>query len=114
MDSGSEMTTMPAFDAKQLGLPMPQRAAHGAVHSQTGLEIRSGYLRARVMGMDATEYAFPCLFLGDPDLPIPSRSGQSAPRKLLGLGGVVDKLRLSFDGTLGPRAPYGLLTVEKI
>ncbi len=113
VDSGSEMTTMPAVEAKQLGLPMPQRAARGAVHTQTGLEIRSGYLRVRVMGMDATEYLLPCLFLGDPDAPVPLAPGQPVPRRLLGLGGVVDKLRFLFDGTPGPGALYGLLIVEK-
>ena len=114
VDSGSEMTTMPAFQAKKLDLPMPQRAARGAVHTQTGLEIRSGYLRVRVMGMDATEYALPCLFLGDPDAPVPLAPGQPVPRRLLGLGGVVDKLRFLFDGKPGPGALYGLLIVEKI
>jgi|GEM_PF-2910012 len=35
VDSGSEMTTMPAYWARKLGLPMPQQAAPGAVHTQT-------------------------------------------------------------------------------
>src|SRR5947209_5468888 len=61
VDSGAEMSTMPAFLARQLDLPLPQKPAFGAVHSQTGLEIRSGFLRVRVAGMDPTEHAFPCL-----------------------------------------------------
>jgi hypothetical protein len=35
------------------------------------------------------------------------------PRNLLGLTGVIDKLRLIFDGDAGPGAPHGYLIVEK-
>jgi hypothetical protein len=69
VDSGSEMSTMPAYRARQLGLPIPQKAAPGATHTQTGLAIRSGYLRVKVVGMDPNEYAVPCFFLGDPTTP---------------------------------------------
>jgi hypothetical protein len=111
VDSGSEMTIMPAYRAGQLGLPMPQQAAAGAAHTQTGLSIRPGYLRVMVMGMDETEYVFPCFFLGDPAAPAGRAS--NAPRKLLGLSGVVDKLRISFDGAPTPNAPHGRITVER-
>jgi hypothetical protein len=74
LDTGAEMTTMSAFEAKQLGLPMPRHATRGAVHVQTGLTFRSGYLRFQIVGMDQTEYVVPCLFLGDPDAP-PTRRG---------------------------------------
>jgi hypothetical protein len=43
------MTKMPAFQAKQFGLPIPKQAAFGAIHKQTGLEIRAGWLRARTV-----------------------------------------------------------------
>ena len=52
VDTGTEITTMPAFDAKHLGLAIPHGAARGVAHRQTGLEIRSGVLRFRVAGMD--------------------------------------------------------------
>jgi hypothetical protein len=115
VDSASDMTTMPAFAAKLFGLPIPRSAAPGAVHTQTGLEIRSGYLRARVVGMDQTEYAFPCLFLGDPDTPpSPNAPAAAVPRNLLGLAGVVNQLRITFDGDpVPPHAQYGTMTVEK-
>jgi len=113
VDSGSEMTTMPAYRARQLGLPMPQQAAPGATHTQTGLSIRPGYLRVLVVGMDATEYVFPCFFLGDPAAPPPAGRAANAPRKLLGLSGVVDKLRIGFDGAPTPYAPHGRLTAER-
>jgi len=114
VDPGAEITTMPAFRARQLDLPMPRTAALGVVHDPTGLEIRSGYLRLRVVGMDQTEYAIPCFFLGDPAAAPPTTGvPASATKNLLGLGGVVDKLRLTFDGDAGPGAAHGHLSVEK-
>jgi hypothetical protein len=113
VDSGTEMTTMPAFRAKLLNLPMPQNASPGAVHLPTGMEIRSGYLRVRVVGMDQTEYAFPCFFLGDPVTPPLIQQPAPHPRKLLGLSGVIDKIRILFDGDPTPGAPYGNLVIEK-
>lgn len=57
--------------------------------------------------MDATEYHFPCYFVGDPSGPVP-RS-----RNLLGQTGVIDQIRLSFDGTPTLLSPFGVLVVEK-
>src|SRR6185295_6897083 len=64
VDCASGMTTMPAADAYRLGLPIPGTTAL-LKHQQTGLEIRSGFLRCQVVGMDQSEYTFPCFFLGD-------------------------------------------------
>jgi len=58
--------------------------------------------------MDLTEYIFPCYFLGDPD-----RTPPLTARNLLGLSGVIDQIRLTFDGKSSPGAPYGVLVVEK-
>src|SRR5262249_44851910 len=65
VDTGSQVSTMPAFDAKKLDLPIPV-AASPVAHQQTGLEVRFGLLRFRVAGLDQTEYVIPTLFLGDP------------------------------------------------
>ena len=106
VDSGTEMTTMPAYDAKSLDLPIPKKPVSNLVlYSQ---EVRPGLLRARVVGMDATEFVFPCYFLGDPNL---TPSAQA--RNLLGLNGVINQIRLSFDGTTSLHAPWGVLVVEK-
>lgn len=113
-DSGAEITTMPAADARGLDLPMPQRASLGVRHGQTGLEVRSGLIRAQIVGMDATEYVFPCFFVGDPNVPLSTYNPQSIPHNLLGLSGVVDKIRTAFDGTPTPGAIYGNLIVEKL
>lgn len=106
VDTGTEMTTMPASTAKDLDLPIPKAPTRGlALH---GHEVRRGLLRARIPGLDATEYAFPCSFLGDPDVPM------KEPRNLLGLTGVIEKLRLTFDGTPSGMAQFGVLIVEKM
>jgi hypothetical protein len=56
VDSGTEMTTMSAADAKNRSLPVPVRPVPGL--NFQGQEVRAGLLRARVVGMDQTEYLF--------------------------------------------------------
>jgi hypothetical protein len=104
-DSGTEMTTMPAAEATRIDLPIPRRPVRGVTFR--GQEARAGLLRAIIVGMDATEYAFPCYFLGDPVVPLPD------PKNLLGLTGVINQVRLTFDGTYTLAAPDGRLVVEK-
>lgn len=114
VDTGTEITTFPARDAKQLGLSMPQHPAVGAVHTQTGLPFRSGYLRFRIPGMDQTEYVSPCLFLGDPDTPPdPWQPAAVVPRKLLQPFGLLDQLRFLMDRDPASGTLYGSLFVEK-
>jgi hypothetical protein len=113
VDTGADITTMSAYDAKQLGLPVPQKAAAGATHTQTGLAIRSGVLRFRIDGMDPTEYATACLFLGDPDTPPDPSRPATFPRKLLQPFGLLQRLRFTLDQDPASGAPYGTLTVEK-
>jgi hypothetical protein len=111
VDTATDMSTMPAWLARQLNLPLPKNRVPNLTHS-SGLDVRNGVLRARVAGVDPVEHIFPCYFLGDPDVfPNPSQ----APvlfRSLLGLTGVVDKIRLLFDCRPSSRARYGILVVE--
>jgi len=112
VDTATDVTTFPAFRAKQLGLPMPQHPTGGARHTQTGLEIRSGFLRFRIAGMDPTEYAVACLFLGDPNMP-PTGSPGTIPRKLLQPLALLDRLRFQFDKNATLGAPHGEMLIEK-
>jgi hypothetical protein len=105
VDSGTEMTTMMAADAKDQQLPIPRRPVSGLTIQ--GQDVHSGLLRARIVGMDATEYIFPCYFLGDPNVPSAKR------RNLLGLTGVINQIRFTFDGATSLLAPCGVLVVEK-
>jgi hypothetical protein len=106
VDPGPEMTTMPAADARGHDLPIPKNAVPGL--NLKGEAVRSGLLRARIVGLDPTEFVFPCYFLGDPSLSPPSQS-----INLLGLTGVINQIHLGFDGTPSLRAPWGNLVVEK-
>lgn len=112
-DSGTEIITFPAYRAKFLGLPMPTNASPGVTHVQTGLEVRSGVLRFQIVGMDQTEYAAPCLFLGDTTVsPIPS-SFATSPRKLLQPFALLDHLRFVIEKDPATGSLYGDLVVEK-
>jgi hypothetical protein len=112
LDTATDVTTFPAFRAKQLNLPMPPKPSSGVVHTQTGLEIRSGLLRLRIQGMDSTEYAVACLFLGDAGNP-PSGPPAAFPRKLLQPFGLLNQLRFLFDKDAAAGAPYGEMIIEK-
>jgi hypothetical protein len=104
VDPGTEMTTMEAAEARKRDLPIPRKPVAGLTFK--GEEVRAGLLRARVLGMAPIEYVFPCYFLGDPNRP------PVQPRNLLGLTGVVNQLRLTFDGRPYPGARWGILVVE--
>jgi hypothetical protein len=112
VDSGTEITTFPAYEAQQLGLVVPVRPAP-VQHEPTGLEVRSGMLRFRIDGMDQTEYVVACLLLGDPNAPpSPHASAGTVPRKLLQPLALLEKLRFTMEKVpAGP--PYGELVVEK-
>ena len=114
VDPGTEMTTLPAARAKQLGIPFPQKPVPRLGITGKSAEVRAGLIRARVDGMDPTEYVFPCYFIGDPDAPFDPQRPPRFPRSLLGLSGVVDKIRILFDGTPTATAPHGLMVIEKI
>lgn len=114
VDSATDMTTFPAYRAQQLGLPIPANPS-ALTHNQTGLEVRSGYLRCQVEGLSQTEHVFPVFFLGDPSRPPnPNAPEATLPRNLLGLSGVVDKVKWHFDGDpVPPHAAYGMVTFEE-
>ena len=106
VDSGTQMTTMLAVDARKADLPIPKSPVSGLVlHGQ---EVRTSLLCARIVGMDPTEFVFPCYVIGDPNALPPAQ-----PRNLLGLNGVINQIRLTFDGTTSALAPWGILVVEK-
>jgi hypothetical protein len=113
IDCASEISTFPAYHAHLLGLPLPAKAAPGVIHTQTGLEIRSGLLRFQILGMDQTEYATPCLFLGDPMVPPHPGRPATLPRKLLQPFALVDRLRFVIDKDPLAGSLYGDLIVEK-
>lgn len=113
VDTSTDVTTFPAFRARQLGLPIPQSGNPGVTHTQTGLAVRSGYLRFRIRGMDATEYGISCFFLGNPSTRPDPNQPATLPRKLLQPLGLLDQLRFVFDKDPNDGTAHGTLTVEK-
>jgi hypothetical protein len=88
-------------------------ATPGARHRQTGLEVRSGLLRFRIVGLDATEYVIPCLFLGDPNVAPHPSSGTALPLPLLQPFALLTQFRFVMDHDLASAAIYGYVIVEK-
>jgi hypothetical protein len=113
LDCGTEITTFPAYWAKQFDLPMPSSPSVGTVHIPTGLEIRSGTLRFRIDGMDPTEYYVACFFLGDPDTAPDPRAIATFPRKLLQPFSLLDRLRFLMDHDPASAMLYGHVIVEQ-
>jgi len=112
VDSGTEITTFPACEAKQLGLFVPANPA-AVRHEQTGLEVRSGMLVFQIDGMDQTLYAVSCLLLGDPNArPSPNAPKGTLPRNLLQPLALLEKLNFSTKKEQGG-PPYGELVIEK-
>ena len=94
---------------------MPQHPVAGGLDLLgVATEVRAGPLRARIEGLDATEYVFPCYFIGDPNAAADRRNRPMFPRNLLGLTGVVEQIRIHFDGTPTLGCPHGTLVIEKI
>ncbi len=112
VDTGTEITTFPAYEAKQLGLVVPARPA-SVRHKQSGLEVRSGMLRFRIIGMDQTEYAVACLFLGDPNVARSPTQPTTGPRKLLQPFALLNQLRFAIERDPVAGSVYGELIVEK-
>jgi hypothetical protein len=113
VDTATDLTTMAAYEAKRLGLPIPAHPVAGAVHKQTGLAIHSGFLRFRIAGLNTTEYAVSCFFLGDPDTPPNPNQPVTYPRQLLQPLQLLDQLRFTMDKDPTSAAIYGTLTVEQ-
>jgi hypothetical protein len=113
VDSATDVTTFPAYDAKLAGLAIPLVATPGVRHEQTGLEIRSGFLQFRIPGLPPNDYAVGCLFLGDPDAPPDPSQPATFPRKLLQPFQLLDRLKFTADKDPATGSLYGDLTIEK-
>ncbi len=113
VDTGTEITTFPAYEAKQLGLFVSARPAN-VRHDQTGQEVRSGMLAFRIVGLDQALYALPCLLLGDPDTPPDPNNRATFPRTLLQPFHLLDALKFIMDkdpASIG--AQHGVFVIEK-
>lgn len=108
VDNGTEVTTFPAYTAKRLGWVVPAKPAP-IRHMQSGLEVRAGMFRFRIVGMDQTEYAVSCLYLGDPAVPPPPNM-----HRLLQPLALLKKLRFTMEQDLAGVHKFGQLVVETV
>jgi hypothetical protein len=108
VDPGSGMTTLSAARAVDLGIPFPHKALMLTVETAAGPVTQRRHpvrIVVRIPGLDSREFDWPCHFL---------QASGNAPQPLLGLAGVLDDLRITFDGTYSPEAPYGRLILEEL
>jgi hypothetical protein len=113
IDSATDVTTFPAFEARRLNLPMSINPAR-VRHDPTGLEVRSGLLCFRIDGMDATEYAVSCFFLGNPAVAPNPAMPAFVPRALLQPLALLDHLKFTMEkdpASIG--ASHGEVIIEK-
>jgi hypothetical protein len=113
IDSATDVTTFPAHEARQFNLPMPINPSR-IRHDPTGLEVRSGLLRFRIQGMDATEYAVSCFFLGNPAVVPNPAMPAFLPRALLQPLALLDDLKFTMEkDATSIGASYGEVIIEK-
>jgi hypothetical protein len=108
VDPGCGVTSIPRLVAEEHGIPIPPRTAITkiSVRSSTGSNmqrVRPGKIGVRVPGLSGRTFYWNCHFVEPPHAPYMS---------LLGLDGVLDDLRLIFDGTYSIEHPHGRLTLE--
>jgi len=111
IDSGAEVSSMATELARALDLPIPRKAISLNVNG-VRREVRTGLIRVQLAGIGGSEHVFPCYFLDAPILRSGANPSPASARNLLGLSGVVDKLRITFDGKPTPGARYGVVVVE--
>jgi hypothetical protein len=108
VDSGTNITTLSVADAEDALIPFPAQTVVLAVRTAVG-EVRQrvhpGYLTVRVPGLAGREFVWPCHFVEQRGVP---------PTAALGLGGVLNDLRIILDGTYALEARHGWVVLEEL
>jgi len=107
VDPGCGITSIPRMVAENGGIPIPNKSHIKpiAVRTSTGRSsqrVRFGKIGVRVPGLATGTFYWDCHFVEPPHAPHIA---------LLGLTGVLDDLRLIFDGTYSIENPYGVLVL---
>jgi hypothetical protein len=111
IDSGSNCSVINASMATRLRIPVPQVDDEfdlrlGTATGPVPIRVRRGRIQLWWNeGCLGYRFDWPVLFRVDSDPASPN---------LLGLGGVIQTCRWTFDGTWSTSAPYGTLTLEDI
>lgn len=107
IDTGSSVSTIPLTVARRLHVLIPRRTITIEVQTAAGMvrqRRHPGQLVARVPGFEGKPFVWPCHFVDHPSAP---------PVCALGLAGVLNDLKITFDGTYALEAPYGWLVLER-
>jgi hypothetical protein len=107
VDSGSSITTIAIADATQTGIAVPAQVVNLDVTTATGKtrqRRRPGRISVQIPGLEGCRFVWPCHFIEYQTTP---------PTSALGLAGVLDDLRIIFDGSYALEAPYGWLILEE-
>jgi hypothetical protein len=108
VDTGSTITTIPIARAQGLGLVVPTRTYRMAIQSASGVIVqqrRPGRISLRIPGLGETVFDWPYHFV-EYEIATP-------PISALGLAGLLNDLRLTFDGSYSLEARYGFLQIER-
>src|SRR5207244_6551464 len=100
VDSAAALTSIPISTAAELGMIIPRQSIEFTLETATGpaRQFRHpGRIQGRIPGLEAWAFDWPCHFV--------VHRG-AAPKAVLGLGGVLNDLRITRDGTYALDAPY--------
>jgi hypothetical protein len=108
VDPGCGITSIPRAVAEERGIPIPSKDNIKILNVRTPTgsskqRVRFGKIGVRVPGLSSGTFFWGCHFVELPHAPYMA---------LLGLGGVLDDLRLIFDGIYSIDNPYGVLILE--
>jgi len=108
VDPGCGITSMPRIVAEDRDIPIPSKDNIKTINVRTAAgrskqRVRFGKIGVRVPGLPSRIFYWGCHFVEPPYAPYMA---------LLGLEGVLNDLRMIFDGTYSIENPYGVLVLE--
>ena len=108
MDSGAKVTSISAAAARDWHIPFSQKAIELELRTVLGRvrqRVHPGQITVRIPGLEGREFTWPCHFVEHKGSP---------PPQVLGLAGILQDLRIIFDGAHTQDAPYGCLILEEL
>lgn len=107
VDPGANLTAISVARARRRDLAIPARTVALSVNTAVGTVIQHvhpGRITVQIPGIDGT-FSWPCHFV--------EHGPGIDPMPQLGLSGVLNDLRLTFDGTYALDARYGVFHLER-
>ena len=108
VDSGSNVSTLPASLAETWDIPFPNKSVEIELRTATRRlrqRVHPANLVVRIPAFAGRDFAWPCHV-------VDRRSNQ--PQAVLGLAGVLQDFRITFDGAYALEARHGWLILEEV